>query len=149
MRREGEIISSDPSELAKALKQGEVLQASDLAKAHVGNAIRTLDRCMDIDGDEEVPWAVKRGAAKDMIEIAEGRSAVKELEKIDASFTLVINKLTIGAQDVSRVITPTEVKRALEQADAITIETEDGRIGGASDDSGSISPQEDPPHDEW
>ncbi len=130
MGKKDGITPRSRSDIEDLLAEGEALDIAEIAREHSQGAIDTLAAAMDRDApeDERAPWSVSTKAAKDIIEIGHGRSAVQEKAKEEGGITVVINQLTFN--DASeRVISADQVRRELEEAQAIDVIDEMSTVG--------------------
>ena len=125
------VIPKSRAEIDALLADGTALDIADIAKQHSQDAVDLLASAMDrdVEPDDRPPWSVSTKAAKALIEIGYGRSAVKEAPKEEGGITVVINELTVN-QALSRTISASQIRRGLENATAIDLESVEG---GAKD----------------
>lgn len=85
---------TDREDIDAVLAEGEAVDIAKLAQVHSPAMLKVLvDAARATDEEDPVPWAVRTRSAKDVIEIADGRPATKEVAKVDQGLTIVINQL--------------------------------------------------------
>ncbi len=125
------------SEVDDVLDEGDTVDIQALAKEHAAEMVGVLvqgaksvnDEGNPLRGKAKVPWSVRAKAAKDVVEIAEGRPATKEIAQLDTGLTIVVQTLIgEGRREEKVILTNVAGGNAHELRETHTMEVDDLQI---------------------
>ena len=111
-------VVRDRGEIDAVLDEGDVVDIVELAKKHAGDMVGVLvqaarsedDAGKKLTGKKKVPWNVRAKCAKDVVEIAEGRPATKDVARMDTGLTIIVQNLFGNPDTVEKIIPHSELR---------------------------------------
>lgn len=93
-------------EVNEKLKGGEELDIAELARGHSEDMLDALVSMAKRAGprSDRAPHSVAATAARTVLELGHGRSAIQATEVKDSGLTIIVNNLTTGEQKMEKVI---------------------------------------------